>query len=153
MVHNSNWVPETLTDANSNSKRPTKLLTPHVITWSTAVYTWCGPFSTMLLLSLILGVFLNKGNSACPYALQEAHQTLEDLQASLKQVSDMMKSTAQYFCQDSSKFKLEELLGEILTFVKDFTSAKKVCTHQYVGPSQLLYHYLNNQYRMAIGKS
>ena len=60
------------------------------------------------------------------WSLQEAHQTLEDLQASLKQVSDKIQTAVQYFCQDASKFKLEELLAEILTFVKDFTSAKKV---------------------------
>lgn len=58
--------------------------------------------------------------------LQEAHQTLDDLQGSLKAVDDKMKSAAQYFCQDASKFKLEELLAELLTFVNDFSSAKKV---------------------------
>ena len=61
--------------------------------------------------------------------LQEAHQTLDDLQASISSVSDKMKSAAVYFCQDASKFKLEELLTELLTFVKDFTSAKKVGTN------------------------
>ena len=58
--------------------------------------------------------------------LQEAHQTLDDLQASIGSVNDKMKSAVVYFCQDASKFKLEELLTELLTFVKDFTSAKKV---------------------------
>ena len=58
--------------------------------------------------------------------MQEAHQTLDDLQASIGNVSDKMKSAAVYFCQDASKFKLEELLTELFTFVKDFTSARKV---------------------------
>ena len=61
---------------------------------------------------------------------QEAHQTLDDLQASLKTVNDKIKSAAQYFCQDTSKFKLEELIKELLTFVKDFSNAKTV---NYVG--------------------
>lgn len=65
-------------------------------------------------------------------SLQEAHQTIEDLQASVSKVNDKMKSAAQYFCQDASKFKLEELLKELLTFVKDFTSARKVCVHKEV---------------------
>ena len=62
-------------------------------------------------------------------SLQEAHQTLDDLQASMGDVSEKMKSAAQYFCQDTSKFKLEDLLAELLTFVKDFTNAKKVSIH------------------------
>lgn len=62
----------------------------------------------------------------CIYTLQEAHQTLDDLQASLEDVNKKMKSAALYFCQDASKFKLEELLAELLTFVNDFSNAKKV---------------------------
>ena len=74
--------------------------------------------------------------------MQEAHQTLDDLQASLGSVSDKMKSAAVYFCQDASKFKLEDLLCELFTFVKDFTSAKKVnisfLVHMFIG-SQIMH--------------
>ena len=75
-------------------------------------------------------------NTVIVTTLQEAHQTLEDLQASIHDVSDKMKSAAVYFCQDASKFKLEELLTELLTFIKDFTSAKKVSTgsHTCISP-------------------
>ena len=58
--------------------------------------------------------------------MQEAKQTLDDFQGSLDTVKKKMTSAAEYFCQDASKFKLEELLKEILTFVNDYENAQKV---------------------------
>ena len=61
---------------------------------------------------------------------------MDDLQGSMENVSKKTKSAAQYFCQDASKFKLEELLVEILTFVRDFSNAKKVSAMGESVPSQ-----------------
>ena len=42
-----------------------------------------------------------------------------------------MKSVAEYFCEDTKKFKLEELLGEVLSFIRNFQTAAEVVTAVY----------------------
>ncbi len=60
--------------------------------------------------------------------LQEGSQTLDDLKASLGAVTKKMNSVAEYFCQDSKKFKLEDLFAAVLNFLRELENAKKVST-------------------------
>ncbi len=60
--------------------------------------------------------------------LQESEAILSELQGSLDSVSGRMKETAAYFCQDS-KFKLEEMLKELLGFTREVANALKVSLH------------------------
>ncbi|XP_064401123.1 inverted formin-2-like isoform X3 [Halichondria panicea] len=56
--------------------------------------------------------------------LAESEAILSELQGSLDSVSGRMKETAAYFCQDS-KFKLEEMLKELLGFTREVANALK----------------------------
>lgn len=58
--------------------------------------------------------------------LQESKQTLDDLKIKLDEVTTKMNGVADYFCQETKKFKLEELLIDLLSFLKELESAEKV---------------------------
>lgn len=58
--------------------------------------------------------------------LQEARQTLDDLKISLDQVTEKMNQVAVFFCQEVKKFKLEELFGDVLSFLRELENAQKV---------------------------
>ncbi len=60
--------------------------------------------------------------------MQEARQTLDDLHLSLEKVSDKMNKVAKYFCQETKKFKLEELFVDMLAFLRELENANKVVT-------------------------
>ena len=65
------------------------------------------------------------------HTTQESEAILSELTDSLDSVSERMRTTSDYFCIDSSKFKLEELLTELLRFIKEVENAVKVCCHGY----------------------
>lgn len=54
---------------------------------------------------------------------------MSELVDSLEGVSGRMKETATYFCQDACKFKLDDLLKELLNFIKELENAIKVTLH------------------------
>ncbi len=82
--------------------------------------------------------------------LQESEAILSELCDSLDGVSRRMKETATYFCQDVSKFKLDELFKELLNFIKELENAIKVSPT----PSQLTHphtsHTLTPSHRRTI---
>ncbi len=69
--------------------------------------------------------------------MQESEAILSELCEGLDKVSGQMKETASYFCQDSSKFKLEELLKELLNFIKELENALKVIKLHTLTPHML----------------
>ena len=58
--------------------------------------------------------------------LKESQHTLGELSANLHTVEKKMQLVANYFCEDAKKFKLEDLLKEILLFIQQFQSAAEV---------------------------
>ena len=57
---------------------------------------------------------------------QEARQTLDDLRLSLDKVTEKMNGVAEFFCQETKKFKLEELFIDLLNFLRELETAQKV---------------------------
>ena len=51
---------------------------------------------------------------------------LDDLKDTLDKVTEKMNAVAEFFCQDVKKFKLEELFGDLLSFLKELETASKV---------------------------
>jgi len=51
---------------------------------------------------------------------------LDDLKSSLAAVTKKMNTVAEYFCQDSKKFKLEDLFSSLLSFLRELGNAQKV---------------------------
>lgn len=68
----------------------------------------------------------------CLCLLQEARQTLDDLKISLDQVTEKMNQVAVFFCQEVKKFKLEELFGDVLSFLRELENAQKVCYYNHI---------------------
>ena len=64
--------------------------------------------------------------------LHEAEDELKKLEEAMTEMEALNKKTAEYFCEDVKKFKMEGLLSEILNFVKELTGAVKVLTQQYM---------------------
>lgn len=58
--------------------------------------------------------------------LDEAGEDVTNLQALMGKVEVLNEKTAEYFCEDAKKFKLEVLLSEILNFIRELTGAVKV---------------------------
>ena len=58
--------------------------------------------------------------------LAEAHRGLDELSGSLKSIEKKTKEIAEYFCEDVKKFKIENLLSELLAFVSGFEAAVEV---------------------------
>ena len=58
--------------------------------------------------------------------LAEAHRGLDELSGSLKSIEKKTKEIAEYFCEDVKKFKIENLLSELLAFVNGFEAAVEV---------------------------
>ena len=58
--------------------------------------------------------------------LAEAHRGLDELSGSLKSIEKKTKEIAEYFCEDAKKFKIENLLSELLAFVSGFEAAVEV---------------------------
>ena len=61
-----------------------------------------------------------------PPPQKESQHTLDELSESLHTVEKKMQTAANYFCEDAKKFKLEDLLKEILVFIQQFQSAAEV---------------------------
>lgn len=70
--------------------------------------------------------------------LQEASQTLGDLKANLDAITKKMNTVAEFFCQDSSKFKLEELFAALLNFLRELENAQKVSSNPWRGEEEAL---------------
>lgn len=58
--------------------------------------------------------------------MQESKQTLDDLKVSLDRVTEKMHKVADFFCQETKKFKLEELFVDLLSFLRELENAQKV---------------------------
>lgn len=58
---------------------------------------------------------------------QDAFKEIENVEQKLKQLSQLTQDLAEYFCEDESKFKLEELLVIFKTFCNHLDKAKEVC--------------------------
>ena len=58
--------------------------------------------------------------------LKEAEEEMKQLKAIMKIVQDKTTEIATYFCEDTSKFKLEGLLMELNGFIMELEQAKKV---------------------------
>ena len=58
--------------------------------------------------------------------LKEAEEEMKQLKANMKAVQDKTTEIANYFCEDTSKFKLEGLLMELNGFITELEQAKKV---------------------------
>ena len=51
---------------------------------------------------------------------------LDDLKLSLDKLTEKMNQVAEFFCQETKKFKLEELFGDLLNFLRELENAQKV---------------------------
>ena len=51
---------------------------------------------------------------------------VDDLSSSLHSVEKQMKSTAEYFCEDTKKFQIDVLFNELLSFITQFGKALEV---------------------------
>ena len=58
--------------------------------------------------------------------LQEADIEVSSLESNVKEVEEMNKLLADYFCEDAKKFKPEVCMGELNMFLMEFESAVKV---------------------------
>ena len=58
--------------------------------------------------------------------LKDSEKSLEELSSGLKDIEKRLKATAEYFCEDSKKLKIEDLLGELFRFVTSFEAAVEV---------------------------
>ncbi len=58
--------------------------------------------------------------------LHEADEEVSSLVQSVKDVEEMNKHLADYFCEDAKKFKPEECMAELNMFLLEFESAIKV---------------------------
>ena len=58
--------------------------------------------------------------------LHEADEEVASLDKSLSDVQKMNKQIAEYFCEDTKKFKMEECLVEVNMFLSEFEAAVKV---------------------------
>lgn len=54
---------------------------------------------------------------------------LDDLKQSLDKVTEKMHDVATFFCQETKKFKLEELFVDLLSFLKELATANKVSVY------------------------
>lgn len=66
--------------------------------------------------------------------LKEATDEMALLTASLESVQERSKEIANYFCEDSSKFKLEGLFMELNAFTIELEQAKKVWSGAHSSP-------------------
>ncbi len=66
--------------------------------------------------------------------LREADTEVSLLESSVKEVEEMNKLLADYFCEDPKKFKPEECMGELNMFLMEFESAVKVWDN--IGPPE-----------------
>jgi hypothetical protein len=60
------------------------------------------------------------------FPLQGALKEVENVEQKLKQLSQLKQDLADYFCEDESKFKLEDLLQIFKTFCNHLDKAKEV---------------------------
>ncbi len=51
---------------------------------------------------------------------------LDDLKLSLDKLTEKMNEVAGFFCQETKKFKLEELFLDLLSFLRELGNAQKV---------------------------
>ena len=51
---------------------------------------------------------------------------LDDLKLSLDKLTEKMNEVAVFFCQETKKFKLEELFLDLLNFLRELETAQKV---------------------------
>ena len=58
---------------------------------------------------------------------QDALKEVENVEQKLKQLNQLRQDLAEYFCEDESKFKLEDLLEIFKTFCNHLHKAKEVC--------------------------
>ena len=61
--------------------------------------------------------------------LEETKGKLDELDAHVDKISQQSKEVAEYFLMDDDKFKVEDLITEIIKFVKGVSEAKKVRTN------------------------
>lgn len=68
------------------------------------------------------------GNSFCHVlvGMQEAEVCLEDVEMNLDQLQSVSDTVAEYFCEDSNKFKLDECCSIFHSFCEKFMKAMQV---------------------------
>lgn len=59
-------------------------------------------------------------------SIQNANADLESLNQALASVDDLGNKLAQHFCEDETKFKIEECLGIYKTFCDNINKCEKV---------------------------
>ena len=59
-------------------------------------------------------------------SIQDALKEVENVEQKLKQLNQLKQDLVEYFCEDESKFKLEDLLGIFQTFCNHLDKAKEV---------------------------
>jgi hypothetical protein len=67
---------------------------------------------------------------------QDAFKEVENVEQKLKQLGQLKQDLVEYFCEDESKFKLEDLLGIFMTFCNHLNKAKEVWyidVHMFIG--------------------
>ncbi len=69
---------------------------------------------------------MKPGSMLLLFSLQDALKEVENVDQKLKQLSQLKQDLAEYFCEDESKFKLEDLLGIFKTFCNHLDKAKEV---------------------------
>ena len=65
-------------------------------------------------------------NVICCRFLQTAVKKTKELDDGIKEIHELTKQLAQYFCEDEGKLKLQELLSLFKTFSDQLVTAKKV---------------------------
>lgn len=48
------------------------------------------------------------------------------MKLTLDKLTEKMNQVAEFFCQETKKFKLEELFGDLLSFLRELENAQKV---------------------------
>lgn len=60
------------------------------------------------------------------------------MKVSLDRLTEKISKVAEFFCQETKKFKLEELFADILNFLRELENARKVIAQKYESNSLTL---------------